>query len=212
MSELLHGETVTPVEVPTSLRTDTLTGRFVTLRRPVAADAEPLYLGTHGDPARETVWAYLGYGPWAGLDEFKTWVTERTASRDPLWFTVSSNETGQPIGMITILNADLPNRRLELGQIWYIPEAQRTAANTEATYLLLNEAFDHYRSRRVEWKCDSMNEKSNAAAIRLGFSFEGTFRNHMIVKGRNRDTAWYSITDAEWPTVKQGLEDRLYET
>ena len=209
MSELTHGEAVDPLEVPTFLRADTITGRFVTLRRPLTADAEPLFRNTHGDPVREAVWAYLGYGPWPGLAEFETWVEERLTFTDPLWFTVSSNETGQPIGMVTILNADLPNRRLELGHIWYIPEAQRTAANTEATYLLLKESFDHYRSRRVEWKCDSMNEKSNRAAVRLGFTFEGVFRNHMIVKGRNRDTAWYSITDAEWPEVKKSLEARL---
>ncbi len=153
----------------------------------------------------------MGYGPWVGSDQFEIWVEERPASTDPLWFTVTSNRNGQPIGMLTILNADLPNRRLELGHIWYIPEAQRTAANTEASYLLLSEAFDYYRSRRVECKCDSMNEKSKRAAVRLGFSFEGVFRNHLIVKGRNRDTAWFSITDAEWPKVKQSLEDRLYE-
>jgi RimJ/RimL family protein N-acetyltransferase len=210
VSELPHGEAVDPIEVPNSLRADTIAGQFVTLRRPLATDAAPLYRSTHGDPQREAVWAYLGYGPWAGLEEFESWVEERLASTDPLWFTVSSNETGQPIGMVTILNADLPNRRLELGHIWYIPEAQRTAANTEATYLLLNEAFDYYHSRRVEWKCDSMNEKSMGAATRLGFTFEGIFRNHMVVKGRNRDTAWFSITDAEWPEVKQRLKDRLY--
>jgi RimJ/RimL family protein N-acetyltransferase len=210
VSQLPHGEIVEPLEVPTSLRAVTLTGRYVTLHRPVATDAEPLYRSTHGDPDREMVWAYMGYGPWAGFEEFRTWVEERATSIDPLWFAVSSNQTEQPIGMATILNADISNRRLELGHIWYIPEAQRTAANTEATYLLLNEAFDYYRSRRVEWKCDSMNEKSRRAAVRLGFSFEGIFRNHMIVKGRNRDTAWFSITDAEWPEVKRGLKDRLY--
>ena len=212
MTQLPKGEIVDPVEVPTSLRADTLTGRYVTLRRPELTDAEALYRSTHGDPERETVWAYLGYGPWAELEDFKTWIEERIASDDPLWFTVVSNQTGQPMGMVTILNADLPNRRLELGHIWYIPEAQRTAANSEATFLLLTEAFDHYRSRRVEWKCDSMNAKSRQAAIRLGFSFEGIFRNHMIVKGRNRDTAWFSITDAEWPAVKKSLEDRLYSS
>jgi RimJ/RimL family protein N-acetyltransferase len=201
---------VEPVDVPTSLRADTITGRFVTLRRPLGTDAGPLYRSTHGDQEREAVWAYMGYGPWAGLDEFQTWLVERLDSTDPLWFTVASNETGQPIGMVTILNADLPNRRLELGHIWYIPEAQRTAANTEATYQLLNEAFDHYRARRVEWKCDSMNEKSKQAALRLGFSFDGVFRNHMIVKGRNRDTAWFSITDSDWPDVKMSLERRLH--
>jgi RimJ/RimL family protein N-acetyltransferase len=210
LADLPQGEVVEPVDVPTSLRADTITGRFVTLRRPLATDAEVLYRSTHGDQERESVWAYMGYGPWAGLDEFRSWLVGRLDSTDPLWFTVASNETGQPIGMVTILNADLPNRRLELGHIWYIPQAQRTAANTEATYQLLTEAFDHYRSRRVEWKCDSMNEKSKRAAIRLGFTFEGVFRNHMIVKGRNRDTAWFSITDSDWPGVKKSLEHRLY--
>ncbi|HUP18205.1 MAG TPA: GNAT family protein [Acidimicrobiia bacterium] len=210
MSNLPRGEVVVPVDVPNSLRAETIAGRLVSLRRPLASDAAPLYRSTHGDPERETVWAYMGYGPWAALDQFEIWLKERLASTDPLWFTVTSNETGQPIGMVTILNADLDNRHLELGHIWYIPEAQRTAANTEATYLLLNEAFDYYRSRRVEWKCDSMNEKSKRAAARLGFTFEGVFRNHMIVKGRNRDTAWFSITDDDWPDVKKSLEQRLY--
>ena len=112
------GEVVEPVEVPTSLRADTITGRFVTLRRPLATDAAPLYRSTHGDQERETGWAYMGYGPWAGLDQFQSWLDERLASTDPLWFTVTSNATGQPIGMVTILNADLSNRRLELGHIW----------------------------------------------------------------------------------------------
>jgi RimJ/RimL family protein N-acetyltransferase len=207
----IGGEIVDPVEVPTSLRAVTLSGRYVTLRQPESSDAALLYESTHGDPDRERVWAYLGYGPWSDLEAFESWVEERRASTDPLWFTVTSNDTASPIGMVTILNADLPNRRLELGHIWYVPQAQRTAANTEATYLLLNEAFDHYRSRRVEWKCDAMNEKSRRAALRLGFSFEGIFRNHMIVKGRNRDTAWFSITDSEWPPIKRRLENRLSE-
>lgn len=210
MVDLPRGEVVEPVEVPTSLRAVTLTGREVTLRPPVPADAEPLYLSTHGDQDRQAVWTYMGYGPWETFEEFQTWIEERSASVDPLWFTVTSNHTGQPIGMVTILNADLPNRRLELGHIWYVPEAQRTAANTEATYLLLKEGFGRYQARRVEWKCDSLNERSRRAAIRLGFSFEGIFRKHMIVKGRNRDTAWFSMTDAEWPAAKRSLESRLY--
>ena len=210
MAVLPHGEVVDAVEVPTSLRSITLIGQSVTLRRPVGADAGPLYRSTHGDPRREAVWAYLGYGPWHGPEVFETWVEERLDSTDPLWFTVTANSTGIPIGMVTIMSADLPNRRLELGHIWYVPEAQRTAANTEAVYLLLTEAFAHYQVRRVEWKCDSLNENSRRAAIRLGFVFEGIFRNHMVVKARNRDTAWYSITDTEWPTVRENLGSRLY--
>jgi RimJ/RimL family protein N-acetyltransferase len=203
------GDVVEAVEVPASLRASTLAGKHVTLRPTEPADAGPLFGSTHGDPDREAVWTYMGYGPWASETDFQTWVADRSGFTDPLWFTVLSNDTQRPVGMITILNADLVNRRLELGHIWYIPEAQRTAANTEATYLLLKEAFEWYRVRRVEWKCDALNARSRQAALRLGFSFEGIFRNHMIVKGRNRDTAWFSITDAEWPSVKEGLERRL---
>jgi RimJ/RimL family protein N-acetyltransferase len=111
--------------------------------------------------------------------------------------------------MVSILNADLVHRRLELGHIWYIRRVHRTAVNTESVYLLLTEAFDHYQCRRVEWKCDSLNAASRQAAERLGFTFEGIFRHHMIVKGRNRDTAWFAMTDDDWPAVQDRLERRL---
>jgi RimJ/RimL family protein N-acetyltransferase len=100
-------------------------------------------------------------------------------------------------------------RVLELGHIWYVPEAQRTGVNTEAVYLMLSESFDRLGYRRVEWKCDSLNERSRRAAIRLGFTFEGIFRQHMIVKGKNRDTAWFSLLDHEWPDAKKRLEASL---
>jgi RimJ/RimL family protein N-acetyltransferase len=166
-------------------------------------------MATHGDPARERVWTYMAYGPFADQSAFRRWIGEQRDSNDQLSFTVASDRGARPIGMAAILNADLPNRRLELGHIWYIPEAQRTGANTEATLLLLIEAFDYYRARRVEWKCDSLNEASRQAALGLGFEFEGIFRNHMIVKGRNRDTAWYAMTDADWPAVRESFHAKV---
>jgi RimJ/RimL family protein N-acetyltransferase len=102
-------------------------------------------------------------------------------------------------------------RHLELGNIWYSPRAQRTRANTESVYLMLREAFDMLGNRRVEWKCDALNARSRAAAERLGFTFEGIFRQHMIIKGRNRDTAWYSMLDREWPAVRANVERWLDE-
>jgi RimJ/RimL family protein N-acetyltransferase len=186
-----------------------LTGRQVTLRPPVADDSEALYGPTHGDPIKEAVWRYMGYGPWPDEGAFRQWVADRPASSDPVWFTVISNQTTQPIGMTTMLNYDPLHRRVELGHIWYIPQAHRTAANTESTHLMLVEAFDHYRCRRVEWKCDSLNARSRRAALRLGFQFEGVFRNHMIVKGRNRDTAWFAMTDRDWPDARNQLEELL---
>jgi RimJ/RimL family protein N-acetyltransferase len=111
--------------------------------------------------------------------------------------------------MATMCNYDPVHRRIELGHIWYVPAAQRTGVNTETIYLLLKHCFEEYQTRRVEWKCDSLNESSRAAALRLGFQFEGIFRQHMIVKGRNRDTAWFGMTDGDWPEVEARLRARL---
>lgn len=201
------GDPIPELAAPPLLQGTVLTGRDVTLRPPLPEDASPLFSSTHGDEDRERVWAYMGYGPWPNEGEFTTWVGDRAASPDPLWFTVVAD--GRPVGMATMLNYDRTHRRVELGHIWYIPEAQRTSANTETTYLLLRHSFDQYRVRRVEWKCDSLNQPSRRAALRLGFQFEGVFRNHMIVKGRNRDTAWFSITDLDWPSVRSNLEKLL---
>jgi RimJ/RimL family protein N-acetyltransferase len=145
----------------------------------------------------------MGYGPWASEAAMGEWISGVGASEDPMFFTVEV--AGTPVGMVSILNADLAMRRLELGHIWYIPEAHRTGVNTEVTNLLLHEAFETYHCRRVEWKCDSLNAISRHAAVRLGFSYEGTFRNHMIVKGHNRDTAWYGMTDDDWASVSPVL-------
>jgi RimJ/RimL family protein N-acetyltransferase len=108
--------------------------------------------------------------------------------------------------MVSFLNVDAAMRRLELGHIWYAPAAQQTEANTEATYLMLRESFEELGHRRVEWKCDALNARSRSAALRLGFTFEGVFRQHMIVKGRNRDTAWFSMLDGEWPPARGAFE------
>ena len=112
--------------------------------------------------------------------------------------------------MVSFLNIVSDMRRLELGHIWYSPDYQRSNVNTEAIYLMLCEAFDRLKYRRVEWKCDSLNERSRSAALRLGFKFEGIFRQHMIIKGRNRDTAWFSMLDSEWTAVKKNMEVWLY--
>jgi RimJ/RimL family protein N-acetyltransferase len=119
--------------------------------------------------------------------------------------TIESRDAG-PVGMAAFLNIVPEHRRLEIGHIWYAPSAQRTEANTETAYLMMREAFDELGYRRVEWKCDALNARSRAAALRLGFTFEGVFRAHMIVRGRNRDSAWFSLLDTEWPAVRDALE------
>ena len=123
-----------------------------------------------------------------------------------MFLTVIDRSSGSPIGVVAFMSVDRAMRHLELGHIWYAPTAQRTRANTEVAYLMLREAFDELGYRRIEWKCDALNARSRAAADRLGFTFEGVFRQHMIVKGRNRDTAWFSMLDREWPRVRHNIE------
>ena len=188
-----------------------LTGQFVALR-PLdpARDAAVLWPKTNGDAHREAVWAYMSYGPFADVSALQAQMQSWAASLDPLWFTVVDKATDTPVGVVSFLNIKTDMRTIELGHIWYAPDAQRTAANTEATLLMLRESFDVLGYRRVEWKCDALNERSRRAALRLGFAYEGVFRQHMLIKGRNRDTAWFAMTDADWPAHRTRLEERLY--
>jgi RimJ/RimL family protein N-acetyltransferase len=190
---------------------DTLTGVNTSLRRPdPLGDAGVLYSVTHGSPEAEAVWTYMVYGPWSDQPSMAAWIAEAAASTDHKWYTVTGAH-GDPIGMISFLNHAPKDRRIEVGNIWYEPGAQRTTANTEAVLLMGTHAFDTLACRRLEWKCDALNERSRLVAERLGFVFEGVFRRHMIVKGRNRDTAWYSIVDKEWPLVEAAMRRWLYE-
>lgn len=185
-------------------------GRFVRLTPLDPRYAGVLHPPTHGSAAAEAVWTYLGYGPFPSVDAMADWVRKQSASVDPLFFAVIDKGAGRPVGVVSFLNIVADMRRLELGHIWYVPDAQRTRANTEAAYLILCETFDRLGYRRAEWKCDSLNARSKSAALRLGFLPEGVFRQHMVVKGRNRDTAWFSMLDTEWPAVKRTLEEWLY--
>jgi RimJ/RimL family protein N-acetyltransferase len=171
-----------------------------------AAHAGPLFACSHGEVETEELWTYMPYGPFADVGAMRSWLASIASSTDPLFFAVVDRERRVPVGMASFLNVDASMRRVELGHIWYGPAAQRTRANTEATALMLAHAFDDLGYRRVEWKCDALNERSRAAALRLGFTFEGIFRRHMVVKGRNRDTAWFSMLDMEWPVVRDAID------
>jgi RimJ/RimL family protein N-acetyltransferase len=186
-------------------------GQYVTLT-PLypESDAHELYACSHGSEERERLWTYMPYGPFENISSMRKWLGECARSHDPLFFTVFDRRTGKRVGMVSFLNIVSEMRCLEVGHIWYSLTAQRTSINTEALYLMLCESFDRLQYRRVEWKCDSLNERSRNAAVRLGFKFEGIFRQHRIVKGRNRDTAWFSMIDSEWPLIKQNMERWLY--
>ena len=201
-------EPVSHVETPARARYE---GQFVTLA-PIdpASDLADLYACAHGSPACEHLWTYMGYGPFGDAADMGEWLRKIAPSSDPLFFAALDRPSGRRVGMVSFLNIVPDARRLELGHIWYAPQAQRTKVNTEAVYLMLCESFDRLGYRRVEWKCDALNARSRAAALRLGFRSEGIFRQHLIVKGRNRDTAWFSLLDREWPAVRKNLETWLY--
>lgn len=199
----------------------TLCGDFVRLE-PVDMQRHlaGLYAVSNGSPialggrslgaydADELIWRYLFGGPFASLEAFADYVRAQVSAPNGLPFCVIDLPTGQPIGMTNYLNNTPEHLRIELGSIWYSPIAQRTAANTEATALMLGHAFA-LGYRRVEWKCDARNDRSRRAALRMGFQFEGIQQQHMIVKGRSRDTAWFRVLDGEWPGVKAHLEGLL---
>jgi RimJ/RimL family protein N-acetyltransferase len=165
-----------------------------------------LFSAAHGSPERDAVWTYMTYGPFDDEGAMATWLDGCAGSEDPRFYTVLDRRTDTPVGVVSYLNVDTAMRHVELGHIWYVPSVQRTPVNTETVYLLLARAFEELRNRRVEWKCDALNARSRAAALRLGFTFEGVFRQHLVVKGRNRDTAWFSMLDNEWPARKANLE------
>jgi len=154
-------------------------------------------------------WTYLGYGPFSSLDAYAEWVRGAAASRDPLFYAIIDAGLGRAVGVATLMRIDPANGVIEVGNIKYSPALQRTVAATEAMFLLMRYVFDELGYRRYEWKCDSLNAPSRAAAARLGFTYEGTFRQAVVYKGRNRDTAWFSIIDQEWPALKRAYEQWL---
>jgi RimJ/RimL family protein N-acetyltransferase len=185
----------------------TLLGDHVSLRPlDAAADAESLFSASHppeGDPA---IWTYLPYGPFEDARAMSEMLTWAQSSEDPLFLAIVGLPGNRPLGMCSYLRITPDFGVVEIGHIWFGTPLQRTTAATEAIFLLAAHAFDELGYRRLEWKCDSLNAASRRAAERFGFRFEGIFRQHQVVKGRNRDTAWYAITDAEWPAIRAGFE------
>jgi RimJ/RimL family protein N-acetyltransferase len=172
----------------------------------VAAHAESLYRLSHARPDDAALWTYLAYGPFADQRAFEDWLAERARSEDPLFFAIVEEGSGHASGMASYLNIVPDMGCIEIGHIWFAPPLQRTRAATEAIFLMMRHVFDDLGYRRLEWKCNARNEASMRAARRFGFTYEGTFRQHMVVKGRNRDTAWFSLLDHEWPTVRAAFE------
>ena len=181
-------------------------GRWMRLD-PLNADRHvaELYESISGENADDGMWSYMAFGPFPTLENFTEWLKQRQALRDPWFYTLVNIQTGKAMGMGAFMRADPANGAIEIGNIWLAPSLQRTREGTESLYLMMRHAFDDLGVRRLEWKCDALNAPSRRAALRYGFTFEGIFRQHFIIKGRNRDTAWFSMIDTEWPAVRAGF-------
>lgn len=167
---------------------------------PLAAEAHAADLWqAHALDSEHRAWTYLGNGPYDRAEDFTAWLAAMQGRPDPLFLTVIDRPTGRAVGTIAYLRIDPDHGVIEIGYVHFSPLLQRRPAATEAVALLLGHAFDGLGYRRVEWKCNALNTASRAAAERLGFTFEGVFRQARVEKGRNRDTAWYSLLDREWP-------------
>ena len=169
----------------------------------VARHAGQLFAAQSSAPE---LWAYLPYGPFESETAFRVWLTERAASSDPLFYAIIERMSGRALGMASFLRVEQGHGVIEVGHIWYSPALQRTRLATESMYVMARHVFDDLGYRRYEWKCNALNKPSRRAAVRLGFTFEGVFRQHMVIKGENRDTAWYSMLDGEWPAAKAAFE------
>jgi RimJ/RimL family protein N-acetyltransferase len=190
----------TPAQLPGDVA---LKGRFGAVER--------LDPGRHGPTMWEAIrghdglWAYNPFGPFPEREGFLSWLVERSKIKDPCYYAIVDT-MGRATGMATLMEIRPASRVIEVGHICYGEALQRTPLGTEAQYLLMRYVFETLGYRRYEWKCNALNEPSKRAALRYGFKYEGEFRQHLIVKGRNRDTTWYSILDSEWPARKAAFE------
>ncbi|HXP30469.1 MAG TPA: GNAT family protein [Stellaceae bacterium] len=184
-------------------------GRFCRLE-PIDPDrhAAALHVAFAADKEGRN-WTYLFYGPFAREEDFRNWLRATCMGDDPLFHAIIECRTGRAVGVASYLRIDAANGVIEVGHLNFSPALQRTPAATEAMYLMMRRVFDELGYRRYEWKCDALNAVSRAAALRLGFRFEGIFRQAVIYKGRSRDTAWFSVIDREWPALRTVFEHWL---
>lgn len=202
------GRPVPDWRIPPRPPREPMAGRYCRLE-PVLADrhAADLYAANAQD-ADGRMWTYLPYGPFPSPDAYRAWLESVSASVDPLFFAIVELASGKAAGIASYLRIDPANGAIEVGHLAFSPRLQRTPAATEAMFLMMQWAFGA-GYRRYEWKCNALNAPSRRAALRLGFSFEGVFRQAAIVKGRNRDTAWYAAIDAEWPALERAYRSWL---
>jgi len=170
-------------------------------------DALALFAAAHGDDCDAQIWRWMHWGPFPEVHAFQAWMQLAADHPMNIALTIDIFKGGAwvPVGQLRMMEISEGDRRCELGTIWYIPDVQGQGISRRVTGMMLTHIFENLRFRRVEWKCHHRNVRSAAAAKSYGFTYEGTFRQHMVVKGQNRDTVWFSMLDTEWPDIKTQL-------
>ena len=186
----------------------TLEGRYCRLEPLSLKHADALFVA-HQQAEDTRGWTWLLREPESSVEEYRQWVASVETLQDPIQFAVIDTRTQLPVGSLALMRIDPNNGVMEVGHVHFSPLLSRTPASTEAQWLLMRYAFETLGYRRYEWKCNSFNEPSRKAALRLGFQFEGRFRQALVIKGHNRDTDWFSIIDSEWPALNQVFEKWL---
>jgi RimJ/RimL family protein N-acetyltransferase len=208
MTTSTSGNPLGPFVEPLTARpppSTSINGRTVSLEPRHPSHFDDLY-DVIGGQENIRLWDYVPNGPFIEREEFREALSDRLRIPNSNVYTIMNNTSQKPIGTIALTDINLDNRTIQVGWIIFSKQMQRTIAATEVMYLLASLVFDTLGYRRFEWKCDNLNKPSNNAAQRFGFKFEGVFRQHMIIKGRNRDTAWFAMLDGEWPAIKRGYE------
>ena len=187
----------------------TLEGLYIRLEKlDPARHGDDLWLALQGPESDPKLWDYLPYGPFPERSAFDAWLEKNAASADPHFYAVIDSANDQAQGLLSLMCIVPEHGRIEIGHVAFGAPMQRSPKSTEAVYLLAKEAFA-LGNRRLEWKCNNDNTRSKRTAVRLGYTFEGVFRQHMVVKGKNRDTTWYSIISTQWSSVAAGFEKWL---
>jgi RimJ/RimL family protein N-acetyltransferase len=201
----INGDPVTPPPGLVPARAPLVGSAVVLEPLDPARHAAALHRAGHDGEAALRIWDYLPYGPFVAEDVFRAYLRDCAAAFDPIHFAICDAATREPAGMASFMDIQPKTGVIEIGGIWFSPALQRTRAATEALFLMLTHALDDLGYRRMQWRCNAQNAKSRVAARRLGFRFEGIWFNHLVFKGRNRDTAWYSILDTEWPAIREAI-------
>jgi RimJ/RimL family protein N-acetyltransferase len=179
-----------------------ISGRFIRLERLALSHADSLFAANR---VSDAIWDYMPYGPFADIDGYRAWVTQMGSQSDPFFYALCDTQTGAALGVASYLRITPAAGSIEVGHINLSPALQKTPSATEAMFLMMDWAFGA-GYRRYEWKCNALNRASRRAAERLGMSYEGTFRQAAVVKGRNRDTAWFAAIDSEWPRLRKAFD------